>query len=226
MAAVDAYASLLVGACHELGSPLGALLSNVALAREDLADLAKRLRTGAAEPDLLLAVEQVHSDLGDAARLIHRLRETLVELRNTPAEASDETSTSFFDVFEPALRFAGSAAFRGARVTKAVLDEDSRDELVVKGDPSLVLRLILGTFSAAASAAGDMKERARFHIEVAHSEHRVRLRVEGRGAVWRPDLAGFQTFAKMFTHQGGALSQVVGDEEFVVSAEFARYAGQ
>lgn len=225
MVAMDAYAAFLVGACHTLGSPLGALLSNVALAREDLADALKALREGPTDPASLLSiVERAHSDLGDAQRLIDRLKLTLIEVRSAPSEPGEETSTNLLDVFEAVVKFAVSSTFRDARVTTKVEGEANRRDFLVRGDGSLVLRLLLGMFAVVASMPRERKERSLFQIGVESNEERVSVRVEGTGLGFQADGTAFQTFAEMFVWQGGRLSSERQEDSCVVMAEFARYA--
>lgn len=225
MVAMDAYAAFMVGVCHTLGSPLGALLSNVSLAREDLADLAKALREGTHDPALLRPiVERAQADLGDAQKLIDRLKHTLIEVRSSPSEADERVATHLLDIFESAAKFAISAAFRNARVTTKVVDEAKREEFVVRGTGSLVLRLVLGTFAVAGSMVQGHADRARFQMDLESVGDRVRLRIEGFGTTSRVDEIGFQTFAELFRYQGGHLSREVLPESCVVLAEFARYS--
>ncbi len=219
MTAMDAYAAFLLGVCHAEGSPLGALLSNISLVQEDLADAENALGGGPSEAERALPlIQRARGDVADAIKLIGRLKSMLSEVRDV--EAGGESPVVFGDLYDCAAKYAGSAMFRGARVTTERAPEI--ETVTVKGETSLVFRLILGAFAVAARAQRWRMERAHFHINLSSTTSEVFVGIDcGAEANVTPS-SQLLAFSELFRKQGGSLSLEDRAGRGVVAATFLR----
>lgn len=220
MTAMDAYASFLMGVCHAAGSPLGALLSNVSLIQEDLAEAEKALQGGATDWERAASlVQRAHADVADAVKLIGRLKGLLGEARDVEVGAG-ESPVMFGALYECAAKYAGSSMFRGARVTTE--RAPGIETASVQGETSLIFRLILGTFAVAVAAMRERLERAEFHIHLSINTSEVLVGIDcGTEAKTTPS-AAFRTFSELFRRQGGSLTLEERSDRVVVVSVFLR----
>lgn len=219
MTAMDASASFLLGVCHAAGSPLGALLSNISLVQEDLADAEKALSGEPSETERALSLlRRARDDVADAVKLIGRLKGLLGEVRDV--EAAGTSPVLFGELYDRAAKYAGSSMFRGARVTTERTPE--MDAVTVSGDTSLVFRSLLGAFAVAAGAQRGRMDRAQFHINLSVTTSEVLVGIDC-GAEAKPvPSAPLFAFSDLFRRQGGSLRLEDREGRGVVEATFLR----
>lgn len=149
---VRTLGSLFGSLAHHLSSPVGALLANISLAKEDLAAIRQRIvREADATPsseivrtwrEIERALSVLESDFGDALELVERLRSAMRSMKVIAQVDGVHAATPLAEILDCAVQVVGPWLSRDLRVELA---EPPR--ALVRGVPGLIFQTLLSLLS-------------------------------------------------------------------------------
>jgi hypothetical protein len=125
------------GFTHRLSSPLGALLTNLSMLREDLAQVRETLGQGPGLPQTKVDIERALEDVGDALEIADRLRADLALAKTFAGAALEDSNSDLRGVLGHWSKTTAPAAL-GAGGLRVLPPESAPDFTGDANDPWLV----------------------------------------------------------------------------------------